>query len=385
LKRMILADMKMGRGFALMDPHGDLSEELLNLVPSSRVNDVLYFDPASANDPVGFNMLAKVPEHRRHLLVSGIVTSLKGIWGDSWGPRMQMILSQALAALTEVENVSLLSVSRMLVDDGYRHWVVKQVRDVAVRQFWMREWTMWDPRFRAEAASPVLNKLNALTLNPCLRLSLGQVRSAFDPRWLMDHGKIFIANLSRGRLGPEPSNLIGSLLVAAFGMAAMSRADVPPEQRRDVTIYVDEFSTFSTDLFGPFLSELRKNSAAMVLACQHFSQIRLEVLDSVLGNVGTTISFRVGERDAQTLSRQFNNVFAPDAFTGLGNFEIAVKTLDGGRQRQPFLGRTLPDDHTLHGKGDSIRRHCCQRYGTPRSVVENKIERWMRGKELPDL
>jgi hypothetical protein len=238
---------------------------------------------------------------------------------------------------------------------------------------------MWDARFRAEASAPVLNKVQALLLAPPMRNSLGQVKSAFDPRYVLDHRKVFIANLSRGRLGQENSSLLASLLVAAFGLAAMSRADVPPEKRQDATIYVDEFSSLAGDAFASMIAETRKYHVSVTLACQQFSAVRPEVLDAILGNCGTTISFRVGWKDAEILRRQFSDVYPASAFTALGNGEVLVKTLEAGRQHEPFVARTIANDHRNFGRSEKLIRHCRQRYATPRHVVEDKIERWMRG------
>jgi uncharacterized protein DUF87 len=382
LKQMIVADLLAGEGLVLIDPHGDLAEELLDLFPPWRTQDLLYFDPGTLDHPIGFNMLAAVPVEQRHLVVDGIVSALKSIWGESWGPRMQHVLANALAALTECQNVSLLSVSRMLVDDRYRHWAIKQVRDPAVLQFWTQEFSLWDQRFRAEATAPILNKIGALLLSPPMRNVLGQVRSAFDPHWLMNNRKVFIANLSRGRLGQENSSLMGSLLVATFGLAALSRAEMPPRERRDVTIYVDEFSTLAGEAFGSMLAENRKYRVATVLACQQFCAVRPQVLDAILGNVGTTVAFRVGEKDAQVLARQFGGSHNADAFAVLGNHKVLVKKLEDGDQHEPFSGHTLPDDHTVFGRRESLLRHCRQRYATPRHIVENKINRWLQGKAI---
>jgi hypothetical protein len=212
-----------------------------------------------------------------------------------------------------------------------------------------------------------------------MRNTLGQIKSAFDPRYILDKRKVFIANLSRGRLGLENSSLLASLLVSAFGLAAMGRANVPPAERRDATIYVDEFSTLSGDEFGSLVAETRKYHVSLVIACQQFSAIRPEVLDAILGNCGTTISFRVGAKDAQILSRQFSDVYPPGAFTALGNGEVLVKTLNAGQQFEPFFARTLQGNHHRFGRSEKLVRHSRQRYGTPRHIVEDKINRWMRG------
>jgi hypothetical protein len=384
LKKMIVSDLLAGQGLVLIDPHGDLSHELLDVYPSWRANDLIYFEPADIDHPISFNMLASAPAEQRHLIVGGIVSAMKSIWGDSWGPRMEYILTNVLAALTECENVTLLAVGRMLVDDEFCRWVVKQVRDPTTLQFWTHEWPMWDARFRAEASAPVLNKVQALLLAAPMRNTLGQVKSAFHPRHVLDHRKVFIANLSRGRLGQENSSLMASLLVAAFGLAAMSRAAIPPSERRDVTIYVDEFSSIAGNALASMIAETRKYHVAIVLACQQFTAVRPEVLDAIVGNCGTTVSFRVGGKDAQVLSRQFNDVYPASAFTALGNHEVLVKTLTAGRQHEPFFARTLPDEHRCFGRREKLLRHCRERYATRRHLVESRIERWMRGRSWPE-
>jgi hypothetical protein len=376
LKQLIIADIHAGLPVVVIDPHGDLVEEILDIYPPCRADDLVLLDAADAEWPVGFNLLANVPQGKRHLVVAGIISALKGIWADSWGPRMEHILANALAALTECQNVTLLSVGRMLVDPGYQQWVLRQVRNPSVLQFWKTEFGSWDQRFRSEAIAPILNKMGALLLAPPLRNVLGQVRSTFDPRWLIDHHKVFIANLSRGRLGQGNSDLLGSLLVAAFALAAMSRADQPPSERADVTVFVDEFTTFSSNAFASMLAENRKYKMSMVLACQHLAQVRPAVVDALLGNVGNILAFRTGERDAQVLARQFGSTIHADTLTNLSNHHLAAKILQDGCQYEPFLGRTLPPDHVVHGRRDSLIRHSRERYGTPREAVEDKLRRW---------
>jgi hypothetical protein len=379
LRRMIVADLLAGDGVVLIDPHGDLCEELLDLIPPSRFNDVVLFDPSDQHHPVGFNPLKGVPADKRHLIVDTIVSSLKTMFDDSWGPRLQWILTNCLTALCECENVSILGIERMLVDDQYRQWIVNQVSDPAVHQFFS-EFATWDRRFRTEAISPVLNKLSLITLNPAIRNCLGQVCSAFNARAVIDRRKIFLASLPRGKLGFVASSLLGSFLLGAFGMAGMSRSDVPPGQRTATTFYVDEFSTLAGDGLGYLLAEARKYGVSIVAACQQFASVRPNTLDGILGNMATILAFRVGERDAQVLSRQFNGVYPPGAFTALSNHELLVKTLERGTQHEPFFARTLPSDQTIFGRREKLIRYCRERYATPRRIVEDKLERWMRGR-----
>jgi type IV secretory pathway TraG/TraD family ATPase VirD4 len=258
LRNLILQDIEAGEGVGLIDPHGDLAEELLDFIPKWRTDHVLYFDPADGQWPVGFNLLKSVEPHRRHLVASAVVGSFKSIWRDSWGPRLSYLLYASVAALLECQNTSLLGVQRMLADSRYRDWVVRQVRDPAVRSFWEKEFAGYDRRFLSEVISPVQNKVGQLLMSPPVRLAIGQVRSRLDPRFLMDNRRILIANLSKGRLGEDKSALLGALLVSQFQAAAMARAEVPEEGRRDFYLYIDEFHNFTTDSFASILSEARK-------------------------------------------------------------------------------------------------------------------------------
>jgi hypothetical protein len=305
LRNLILHDIEAGEGVAVIDPHGDLAEELLDFIPPWRTDHVVYFDPTDPEWSVGLNLVGHVPPAGRHLVTSGIVGAFKSIWRDSWGPRLEYFLSACIAALLDCENVSLLGVQRMLVDERYRDWVVKQVKDPSVRSFWRDEFTSYDNRFLSEVLSPVRNKVGQLLMAPPLRHILGQVRSTFDTRFVMDQGRILIANLSKGRLGADKANLLGALLVTQFELAAMARADTPEANRRDFYLYIDEFHNFSTDSFASILSEARKYRLCLTLAHQYVDQLEEPIRHAVFGNVGSLLSFRVGEADAEMLARQF--------------------------------------------------------------------------------
>ncbi len=383
LKNIVATDIRAGRGVVVIDPHGDLSEELLQLVPNWRRDHLVYFDPADEQFAVALNLLHARSPAERHRVVAGVVAAFKSVWADSFGPRLSYILTNGLAALTECSDVSLLALPRMLVDDHFRDRVVRQVRDPITRQFWTREWPLWDARFRSEAIAPVLNKVNALLGSPVMRAALGQVRAKWDARWLMDHRRIFIANLSKGRLGAENANLLGSMLVAQFSQAAMSRADVQESDRVDCTLVVDEFASVVSDEFQQLLSEARKYRLATVLCGQMIDQASDDLQAALFGNVGSIVSFRVGESDATQLAREFANDFTPAHFTDLDNFEVCVKLSEQGRQRTPFRGRTFPpmaaDEVDVVGTLNVTR----QRYAVPRGIVDAKIERWFGTAEAP--
>ncbi|MDB5324507.1 MAG: hypothetical protein JWM57_76 [Phycisphaerales bacterium] len=376
LLNAIVAAIEAGEGIALLDPHGDLAAELLDHIPPSRTHEVVYFDPADLEHPIGLNLLAASDPETRHLVVSGIIGAFKGIWGENWGPRLEYILAMCLSALIECQNVTLLGVPRMLIDDRYRDWVIRQVTDSAVLQFWTGEFAQWDERFRAEAIAPIQNKVGRLLLSPVNRAILGQVKSKLDFRFMMDRRRIFIANLSKGRLGADTSNLLGALLVTQFQLASMGRANIPEAERVDFTLVADEFQNFATDDFAGMLSESRKYRLALILATQFEAQIARNIRDAVFGNVGTLISFRVGESDAAVLMREFGNDYTLEHFTDLANHEVAVRLLDHGMQRAPFQGKTNRPAGGGYGRGHAIHRRSREQHGLPRSVVEDKLRRW---------
>ncbi|MDQ2944627.1 MAG: type IV secretion system DNA-binding domain-containing protein [Acidobacteriota bacterium] len=376
LRNLICQDIERGHGVGLIDPHGDLAEEILDSIPSWRADDVLYFNPADTDFPIGFNLVCPSSSSRKYLETSAVVGAFKHFWRDSWGPRLEYVLYAGIAALMECQNVSLLSLPRMLTDPRYRRWVVEQVKDPMVRNFWEREFTGFDKRLLAEIIAPIQNKVGQLLMAAPLRNVFGQVRSRIDPRFIMDNKRIFIANLAKGRLGEDKSNLLGSLLISKFQTAAMERSDIPEEERTDFYLYIDEFPNFSTDSFAGILSEARKYRLNLILAHQYVEQMREEVRDAVFGNVGSIISFRVGESDAQMLAKEFGSHYSSEQFTELANHEIRAKILQKGEYGEPCLGKTAPP-YGFHGRGNRHMKHSRQRFGTRRDLVESKIRRWM--------
>jgi len=377
LRNLIVQDIVAGHGVAVIDPHGDLAQSLLDLIPRSRTDDVVYFNPADREYPIAFNVLDSLPAGERHLVASGVVSAFKSVWRDSWGPRTEYILYAAVAALLECENASLLGIQRMLSDERYRRWVVKQVKDPLVSAFWEREFEGYDTRFMHEAVAPIQNKVGQLVMSPLVRNILGQVKSRINARFMMDNGRIFIADLSKGRMGEDKSNLMGSLLVTQFQLAAMFRADVPETERKDFFLVIDEFQNFATDSFVSILSEARKYRLCLTLSHQYVNQLRPEIRDAVFGNVGAMVSFRVGQEDASVLEREFDGAYSARHFTELGHHEVCAKLLVNGEYREPFLGKTLPPIGERCGRRDTIIRRSREKYATRRDVVEGKIGRWM--------
>lgn len=372
LRNLILQDIEAGRGVALIDPHGDLAADVLENIPPWRTDHVVYFDPASP-DPLAINLFRATGDNW-HLVASGIISAFKNIWADSWGARLEYILYATLAALLQCDNTSLLGVSRMLYDDRYRAWVVKQVKDPMVRSFWVNEFANYDRSFRQEVVSPIQNKVGQLFLAPALRNALGQVATKVNFRFMMDEQRIFIANLSKGLIGEAHSSLLGSLLITGFEVAALSRADIAPAERRDFFLYADEFHHYATDSFASILSEARKYRLSLTLAHQYLGQLSEQISTAVFGNVGTFLAFRVSEADAGLLERQFGGSFTSANFTGLENYELCARLLS----RDPFQARSLEPLDTGRRRRQIVIRNSRRKYCTPGKVVEERIDRWLK-------
>ena len=378
LKNLICQDIDRGHGVGVIDPHGDLAEDLLNHIPPCRIKDVLYSNPADAEFPIGFNLVrSTASKEQRHLETSAVVSAFKHFWRESWGPRMEYILYASVAALMECENVSLLALPRMLVDGRYRSWILRQVRDPVVQSFWRDEFAHFNKRFLAETIAPIQNKVGQLLMSAPLRNVFGQVKSKIDLRYVMDTKRIFIANLSKGRLGEDKANLLGSLLVSKFHTAAMERANMPEQLREDFYLYVDEFPNFATDSFAAILSEARKYRLNLILAHQYIEQMRPEVKDAVFGNVGSLISFRVGMQDARVLAGEFNSGYVSEHFTDLPNHKVLVKLLESGQNIEAFMAETESPDRAPYSNREKIIQHSREQFGTRRNLVEGRIRRWL--------
>ncbi len=381
LRNLIVQHLAAGHGIGLIDPHGDLAEELLDCIPPHRADDLVYFNPGDLEFPIGLNLLANVPPDERHLVASGIVSAFKNIWRDSWGPRLEYILYNAIAALLDCPNTSLLGVNRLLTDSTYRRRITCHVRDPFVRAFWTEEYEGYDARFQREAIAPIQNKLGQFLLNPVVRNILGQVRSKVSIPFMMNRERIFIANLSKGRLGADKAALLGSLLTTQFQLAAMARVNQPEHERRDFFLYIDEFHNFTTDAFAPILAEARKYRLCLSLSHQYIDQLPLPARQAVLGNVGSLVSFRIGNTDAEVLSREFGETFPPANFVDLARYEVLVKLMENGANLEPFRARTLAPIEHRFGKREKFIARSREKYAASRANVEAKIERWLAGRD----
>lgn len=341
LETLVRQDIQAGHGLALLDPHGDLVERILETIPEDRKQDVIYFNVPDTAQPLGFNPLESVHVSKRSLAASGLLEVFKKIWIDSWGPRLEHILRNALLALLDQPQSMLADVLRLLDDSAFRKLVAFRTANGQVRNFWLREYENYPARFRIEAIAPIQNKVGAFLADPILNRILTQHTSAFDLRRVMDEGKILLVNLPKGKIGEDSMALLGALLVARIGSAGLGRADLPETERHDFFVYLDEFQSFATLSLATMLSELRKYRVNLILAHQYLSQLDPEVRDAILGNVGTMISFRVGLSDAELLEREFGTPITAQDLVSLPNYHIYVRTMVDGVVTRGFSGETL--------------------------------------------
>lgn len=312
LFNLAMHDIWSGEGVAVLDPHGDLAEAILDALPPSRINEVCYLNVADAEYSVGFNPLADVPPERHALAAAGIVSAFKHLWADSWGPRLEYFLFQGISALLAGRRPALTDLSRVFTDPNFRNSLVRRITDPAVAHFWTQEFPSYDQRFLAEAISPILNKVGQFTASPALRNILGQYSPKFDLAHTMDHRRIFIANLAKGQIGEQATNLLGSLLISHLQLTAMARSDRPEEERVPFFCHIDEVQSFATDALATLLSESRKFKTRFCLVGQYTEQLSHNVRSAVFGNVGTLMAFRVSAADAEVLAPEFHPLPAPE-------------------------------------------------------------------------
>ncbi len=387
LENMIYDDIQKGRGVAIVDPHGELADKVTAMIPPHRINDVVIFDPSDSDHPVSFNMLeVKTPEHRP-LVASGLVGVFKKMYADSWGPRLEYILRNCILALTEYEGATLLGIPRMLVDPVYREKVVEKITDPVVRAFWVDEFANMSDKLRTEAISPIQNKVGQFLSSPIIRNILGQAKSSIDIRFAMDTKKIFIVNLSKGKIGEDNSSLLGSMLITKFQLDAMSRADIDADEREDFYLYVDEFQNFATDSFATILSEARKYKLNLVMANQYVQQMEEDVMYAVFGNVGTLISFQVGFDDAEYFSKQFAEVVMPPDIISMPKYTTYIRLLVDNMPTPVFSAMMSPpvDVDMNSDTRKKVLQASRERYGKQRLLVEDKIKRWSTSIAAPEM
>ncbi len=382
LENMAIQDIRNGEGMAFIDPHGGTADRIMEYVPAHRIKDVVYFAPFDLEYPIAFNIMEDVGYDKRHLVVSGLLSAFRKIWVDAWSARMEYILSNTLMALLEYEGATLLDVNRMLINKAFRKKVVEKVTDPIVKSFWVEEFANYTDRYTQDATPAIQNKVGQFTSNPLIRNIVGQPKSSFDFRKLMDERKIIIMNLSKGRVGEVNTNLLGSMLVTKIYLAAMSRADVPAETMKNLPpfyLYVDEFQSFANESFSDILSEARKYKLRLIIAHQYVEQMEEEVRDAVFGNVGTTAAFRVGPFDAETLETIFAPQFEATDLVNLGFAQIYLTLMIRGVGSPPFSATTLPPfDPPPERHVEEVIRASRATYGRARAEVEKVIDEWQK-------
>lgn len=384
LENMAIEDIRSGKGLAVIDPHGEFAEKMLDFVPEERIQDVVYFNPADLEHPIAFNVLESVDLEHRHLVASGIMGVFKKIWGpDVWSARMEYILNNTLLALLEYPSTTLLGIMRMLAEKDYRRKIVGALQDPVIKAFWTNEFDQYSQKFATEAVAAIQNKVGQFVANPLIRNIVGQTHSTIEMRRIMDEGKIFIANLSKGKVGEDNSALLGAMLITKLQLAAMSRVDVPMSLRRDFYLYVDEFQNFSTESFANILSEARKYRLNLILAHQYIEQLDEKVRAAVFGNVGTIVTFRVGAEDAELLEKEFMPEFNKNDLVNLSSRNVYVKLMIDGMTTKPFSAYTCDTyPEPTESLKEAIIENSRLRYSTPRTTVERKItEEWVSGSE----
>ncbi|MCH7640963.1 type IV secretion system DNA-binding domain-containing protein [Patescibacteria group bacterium] len=371
IANMAIDDLKKGRGLAIIDPHGDLSEIVLNYIPKNRINDTIYFNPADREYPIVVNPLEVKNREEAELVVSGLVSIFTKIWEGVWSARMEYIIRNSFLTLAQIPNYTLADVLKILVNKPFRDKIVAKLDDENLVHFWKEEFDKMPERLQKEAISPIQNKVGQFVTSPLIRRIIGAPKSSIQIDEIMNEGKILIANLSQGRLGEDNSALLGAMLITKIQLAAMHRIDIPEENRRDFYLYVDEFQNFATSSFIKIMSEARKFRLSLTLANQYMAQIPEEVQKAILGNAGTLISFTVGADDAAIIHKEYAEVFSENDLVNLKNFQIAVKPMIDGHSTRPFLAQTLPLPVSRNQNKQKVIAVSRERYA--RKYIEKKV------------
>ncbi len=379
LLNCIVQDIQAGRGVAVIDPHGDLVERVQDHVPARRVNETIYFNPADVDYPIAFNVLSNSDPKQRHLVASGVVQVFKKIWFDSWGPRLEYVLRNAILALLEARGQTLLGINRMLVDEAFRQRIMNAVNDPVLRHFWGVEFEQYPKVFRTETISPILNKVGQFLANPLMRNIVGQTKTRFDLSEVLASGQILLLNLAKGKIGEDNSALLGALMVTQLYLAASRRASVLEEERTDFFLYIDETHAYATEDFPSILSEARKYGLVIAgMANQFLAQLPKQLVSAILGNVGTLIAFACGSEDAEALAREFYPTFRAVDLNSLPQYNAYLRLSIDGKTSEPFSAETLPPPVSLkQSSRGKIIKQSRQRFCRSLQSVNERIERWM--------
>jgi len=373
LENMAISDILKGKGLCIIDPHGDIAEDILHYVPEERIKDVIYFNPSDIAHSIAFNPLRSIHPDHQHLVASGLISTFKKIWAESWGPRMEYILRFSLLTLLEYRHATLLDIQPLLTDQYFRNGILMRVKNKHIQEFWRNEFEKYSPALKAEAISPILNKIGLFRASIPLRNIAGQKVSSFTFSDVMDNGKIFIANLSKGKLGEDTTALLGSMLITSIQLSALYRAIQKEEERRPFYLYVDEIHSFITNSFADILAEARKYKLGLFLTHQYIDQVPENIRSAIFGNVGTMIAFRVGSTDAEALGKEFYPVFNKIDLINLPKYSIYLKLMIDGETSQPFSANTLQLLECYKSFKNEVILASNETYSTPRKEIEIAI------------
>jgi len=370
LLNMAISDIRRGNGLAVIDPHGDVAETLLNYIPKERIKNVIYFNPADLEFPIAFNPLHAIHSDSHHLVASGLIATFKKIWADSWGPRMEYILRFSLLTLLQYPEASLLDIQPLLTDSFFRRSVLLYVKNPIILSFWQNEFEKYSPTLRAEAIAPILNKVGIFASSTPLRNIIGQKKAGFKMQQVMDEGKIFIANLSKGALGEDTASLLVNMLITAVQLAALHRTKQKEQSRKPFYLYVDEMHSFVSLSFADILAEARKYKLGLLLSHQYIDQLHEKIRSAIFGNVGTVISFRVGAEDAEYLAKEFHPVFNESDLINLPKYSMYLKLMIDGATSRPFSAKTIPFGESGQSFRDEVITASRNRYGRNRERID---------------
>ncbi|MFA6586207.1 MAG: CxxC-x17-CxxC domain-containing protein [Candidatus Paceibacterota bacterium] len=379
---MIIQNIENGDGVCMVDPHGENVEAILSAIPPHRMKDVVYFNPADAEYHIGFNVLELIDPKYKHLVASGLMGIFTKIWANAWSARMEYILNNAILALLDTPGSTLLGIPRMLVDKDYRQKIITNLKDPVIKAFWVHEYEAWQDKFRNEAIAPIQNKVGQFLSTSIIRNIVGQSISTINIFDIMNEGKIFLVNVSKGRIGEDNSALLGGMIITKIQLAAMERVRIPEDDRKDFYLYVDEFQNFVTEAFAGILSEARKYRLNLTVAHQYTAQLisdgNSSVRDAIFGNVGTMIVFRVGADDAEFLEKEFEPEFTPQDIVNLPNFKVYLKLMIDGVSSRPFSAKTLPPMVKSGNKEieEEVIKSSRALYCKTKEVVEREINNW---------
>lgn len=378
INNMIISDMRAGNGLCLLDPHGELVDDLLEYIPSNRINDVILFDVGDAEYPIGFNLLQADNEDEKNRIASGVVSTFQKLFDNSRGPRLEYILRNVVLSVIDYPNATLMHILRILTDKEFREEVISHVKDPVLLKFWNNEFNRWQDKQREEAVWPITNKVGQFLSSRLVRNIFGQPRTKLSIRRAMDEGKIILVNLSKGKIGEDNANMIGSLLVTKIQIDAMGRADMAKHLRKPFYLYIDEFQNFATKSFATILSEARKYKLSLIVANQYTSQLDEAIKDAIFGNVGTIFSFTLWYDDASVMTSQFKELVSTNDLISLPKFTAYTRLMVDGVSSDPFSMKTLPPfvsewdiEHI-----EKIRKQSRQRYAMEREQLEALMNAW---------